>query len=213
MTLAIDAETAVGVARTRPALAEELRAAFADGTLAAMLTTAHAADATLLTAEELADELRLDEETLQLVFGVALERRGFAGAVADVAALEEAGIDFVIGDADEPCRLGERLMALPIVCVDSIAEAEAALRALAEEDASVVAAPAWAAALTPPWLPAGEPPSTDAPPAAGAALAPGGQWWAAAFGLRGGPGVAPAGLGAAAWARAAGVAARVGGGV
>ncbi|MCU1280438.1 MAG: hypothetical protein JWM53_3984, partial [bacterium] len=156
VTLALDAETAVGVARTRPELAEELRAAFAEGALAAMLTTAHGADAALLSVEELADELRLDEETLQLVFGVTLERRGFAGAVAEVAALEEAGIDFVIGDADEPCRLGERLMALPITCVDSFAEAEAALRALIGEGAEIVAAPAWAAALTPPWLPAGD---------------------------------------------------------
>jgi hypothetical protein len=199
VTLAIDAETAVGVVRTRPELAEQLRAAFADGKLAAMLTTAHAADAALLTAEELADELRLDEETLQLVFGVALERRGFAGAVADVAALEEAGIDFVIGDADEPCRLGERLMALPIVCVDSFEAAEAALRALADGGAELVAAPAWAAGLTPPWLPAADPPAPAPVPAALEALAQLGQWCAGAFGLRRVPGVAAAALVDEAW--------------
>jgi hypothetical protein len=199
LTLALDAETAVGVARTRPELAEELRAAFAEGKLAAMLTTAHGAEAALLTAEELADELRLDEETLQLLFGVALERRGFAGTVADVAALEEAGIDFVIGDADEPRRLGERLMALPITCVDSIEEAEAALGRIVDEGAEMIAAPAWAAGLTPPWLPVGDAPDEVEVPRALRALGELGQWCAQAFGLRRVPGVAAAALVEEAW--------------
>ncbi|MGZ3428802.1 MAG: hypothetical protein ACXVCV_19245 [Polyangia bacterium] len=199
VTLAIDSETAVGIARTRPQLAEELRAAFAAGELAAMLTTAHAADAALLTAEELADELRLNEETLQLLFGVALDRRGFAGAVADVAALEQAGIDFVIGDADEPCRLGERLMALPIACVDSLEAAEAALGALVDGGTEIVAAPAWAAGLTPPWLPAAALPAREPVPAALQALAQLGQWCVSAFGLRRVPGLSAAALVEEAW--------------
>src|SRR6185312_6219361 len=45
ITIAVDAETAVGVARTRPELAAAARAAFADGRLAAMLTCAHGGDA------------------------------------------------------------------------------------------------------------------------------------------------------------------------
>jgi hypothetical protein len=199
LTVALDAETAVGIARTRPELAEELRAAFAEGTLGAMLTTAHGADAALLGPEELADELRLDEETLQLVFGVALERRGFAGAGAEVAALEEAGIDFVIGGDDEPCRLGERLMALPIICVETIAEAETALAALIDGGAEILAAPSWAAGLTPPWLETGEAPARVEVPAALRALAELGQWCAAAFGLRSAPMVAASALVDEAW--------------
>jgi hypothetical protein len=82
VTLAIDAETAVGATRGRPELLDRLRAAFATGVLRPLLTTAHRAEAALLSAEELADELRLDEEALQLVLGVTAERRGFDGAAA-----------------------------------------------------------------------------------------------------------------------------------
>ena len=113
MGVAIDAETAVGIARTRPELAVAATSAFAGGRLVPLLTCAHGADATLLGDDELADELRLDEETLQLVFGVALDRRGFAGACGDAAALERAGIDFVVGDVGEPRRIGERLLVIP----------------------------------------------------------------------------------------------------
>ena len=113
--VAIDAETAVGIARTRPEVVVAARSAFAGGRLVALVTTAHGADAALLGDDELADELRLDEETLQLVFGVALDRRGFAGADADVAALERAGVDFVVGDVEAPLRIGERLLVIPTV--------------------------------------------------------------------------------------------------
>ena len=187
ITVAVDGETAVGLARTRPELVAAARAAFADGRLAAMLTCAHGAEPSLLAADELADELRLDEETLQLVFGVALERRGFAGAVADVPALEEAGVDFVAGDGDEPRRVGERLVALPTVTCGAI------------EGVQVVGATAWAAELTPPWLPAGAAPAAVEPPAALRALATLGEWCVGAFGLRRVPGVSAAALVDEAW--------------
>jgi hypothetical protein len=195
VTLAIDAETAAGVARAHPRLVSELRAAFADGRLAPMLTTAHGCEAALLTPEELADELRLDEETLQLLFGVTPLRRGFAGAFADAAALEEAGVDFVVGDGAEPCRLGERLMALPIAVCDAAAleDAEWVAKEQRDEGARVVGADAWAAELTPPWLMRGALEPTEVP-AALRALADLGAWCLAAFGVRRVPGVAAAAL-------------------
>ena len=192
ITIAVDAETAVGVARTRPELAAAARAAFADGRLAAMLTCAHGGDASLLAADELADELRLDEETLQLVFGATFERRGFAGAAADVAALEQAGVDFVAVEDGEPRRVGERLVALPMATLDAIEDEDA-------EGARILAAPAWAAQLTPPWLPAGALPSLEAPPPALQALADLGAWCVAAFGLKRVPGVAASALVDEAW--------------
>jgi len=200
ITIALDAETIAAVARTRPELVERVRAAFAGGKLAAMLTCAHGAEAGLLTREELADELRLDEETLQLVFGVTLERRGFAGAVADVEALEAAGVDFVVGDDTEPCRLGERMMALPIaVChVRATEDAEWIVRTHAEAGERVVGADAWAATLTPPWLMRGEL-TAEAPPMALQALCALGDWCLGAFGLRRVPGVAAAALVDEAW--------------
>jgi hypothetical protein len=185
ITVAIDGETAVAIARTRPELVEAARAAFAENRLAAVLTCAHGADASLLSADELADELRLDEETLQLVFGAAPERRGFDGRVADVAALEEAGVDFVLDeDADEPMRVGARLVALPAVT-------DARER---DDGARIVGAPAWAAELTPPWLPVADAAVGDEAPAALRALAALGSWCASAFGLRRVPGVAAAAL-------------------
>lgn len=191
VTLALDAETAVGVARTQPNVAERLRAAFAEGTVSAMLTTAHASEAALLGADELGDELRLDEETMQLLFGAAFERRGFVGS-AEPAALEVAGIDFVIGDGDEPCRIGERLIALPITVVE-VDGIEAAARALVASGARVAAAAAWAAELTPPWLPRGEAERSEMPEAL-RALAALGEWCGGAFGLKRVPGVAAAAL-------------------
>jgi hypothetical protein len=193
VTLALDAATAVAVARTRPDVSARLRAAFADGTAAAMLTTAHGAEAALLRGDELADELRLDEETLQLLYGVTLERRGFVGA-GETAALEEAGIDFVIGDGDEPYRVGERLIALPIVVVD-VDGLEQAARGLG---APATSPAAWAAELTPPWLRCRAPAGADVPEAL-RALAALGEWCAAAFGLRRVPGVAAAALVDEAW--------------
>jgi hypothetical protein len=183
VTVAIDAESAVAIARTRPELVEAARAAFADGRLAAVLCCAHGGDAALLGSDELADELRLDEETLQLLFGVALERRGFAGASEHVVALEEAGVDFVLGEVQQPTRVGERLIVLPTVTTDAVGDADA-----------IVAAPAWAAELTAPWVPAGERPDADAPPPVLRALAELGEWCVAAFGLRRVPGVGAAAL-------------------
>jgi hypothetical protein len=188
--VAIDAESAVGIARTRPEVVVAARSAFAGGRLVALVTTAHGGDAALLGDDELADELRLDEETLQLVFGVALDRRGFAGTGGDVAALERAGVDFVVGDVEAPERLGERLLVLPTVtgnACDDIAGHE------------IVSATAWAAELTPPWVAAGEPAAVDGPPAALRALAALGEWCVAAFGLRHVPGVAAAALVDEAW--------------
>jgi hypothetical protein len=198
VTLAIDAETAVGVSRARPELAARLRDAFGKGTVRPILTTAHGAEAMLLGADELADELRLDEETLQALFGVALERRGFAG-IADVAALEQAGIDFVVDDGAEPRRVGERLMALPALSFDlahvALDEIE---EALAEIDGEVVAAEVLAAKLTPPWLPEG---AVESAAAEADAVAPSLQalaeltgWCVDAFGLKRVPGVAATAL-------------------
>ncbi|HEY2743205.1 MAG TPA: hypothetical protein VGL86_01225 [Polyangia bacterium] len=195
VTIAPEAEAMVALARRQPELVARARAAFADGRLAAMLACAHGAEAALLGREELADELRLAEETLQLVFGVALERRGFVGAAADVTALEEAGVDFVIGDDAEPCRIGERLMALPVAVCDAraIEDAEWIVRMHADAGERVVGADAWAAMLTPPWLMRGER-TAETPPAALRALAALGDWVAGAFGLRRVPGVAAAAL-------------------
>jgi hypothetical protein len=185
ITVAIDAESAVGIARTRPQLVEAARAAFAEGRLAAVLSCAHGGEAALFGADELADELRLNEETLQLVFGATFERRGFSGAADNVVALEEAGVDFVLGDVATPVRVGERLLVLPVT--------EAT-----PDDASggvhIVAAPAWAAELTPPWVPAGERPDAGESPPALRALAELGEWCMAAFGLRRVPGVGAAAL-------------------
>lgn len=196
VTLAIAAEVAVGVARTRPALAAQLRDAFAAGRLHAMLTTAHGADAALLTADELADELRLDEETLQALFGVTMERRGFVGTAA-AAALEQAGIDFVVGDGDEPCRVGERLMALPLLELDlerlTIDEVERELRAIVDAGLTVVGADTLAATLTPPWLGSGVGRQPSVPPLL-TALAELTGWCIDAFGVRRVPGVSAAAL-------------------
>jgi hypothetical protein len=181
VTLALTGAAAVGLARARPALAAMVRDAFADGRLRPLLTTVHGGDARLLGAEELADELRLDEEMLQLLFGVAAARRGFAGE-ADAVALEQAGIDFVLGDGDEPVRIGERLLALPCLGADD-----------ARDGVEIVAPDGWAAELTPPWLPRVEQ-AIDAPPETLAALATLTGWCVDAFGLRRVPGVAAAAL-------------------
>ena len=186
--VAIDAETAVGIARTRPEVVVAARSAFAGGRLVALVTTAHGADAALLGDDELADELRLDEETLQLVFGVALDRRGFAGAGAGVAALERAGVDFVVGDVEAPLRIGERLLVIPTVTGDAFDDGD-----------EIVSAAAWATELTPPWVAAGNAPVAADPPAALRALAALGEWCVGAFGLRHAPGVAAAALVDEAW--------------
>jgi hypothetical protein len=198
VTLAIDAETAVGAAHARPELLARLRQAFAEGRLHAILTAAHGAEAALLGADELADELRLDEEMLQLVFGVTLLRRGFHG-LADVRALERAGVDFVLGSDEEPRRVGDRLMALPVVSLDAAwpDDAEPALCEL-REGATVLGADSWAAELTPSWLP----PSTLArvtPPTALLALAELSGWCIDAFGIRRVPGVSAEALAEEGW--------------
>ncbi|MDB4964760.1 MAG: hypothetical protein JWN44_449 [Myxococcales bacterium] len=194
VTLALDAETAVGATRAHPERATRLRAAFEKGTVRPILTTAHGAEAALLGADELADELRLDEETLQALFGVALERRGFCGR-ADVATLEQAGIDFILDDVDEPCRVGERMIALPAWQFDlnrtSCDQIAGELEAMEQDD--IVGAEALAANLTPPWLPEGECDSRAVPPSL-AALAELTGWCVDAFGLRRVPGVPAAGL-------------------
>jgi len=83
----------------------------------------------------------------------------------------------------KPTRVGERLVVLPVTT-----------EALAGDTAGIVAAPAWAAELTPPWVPPGERPCADDAPAALRALAQLGEWCMAAFGLRRVPGVAAAAL-------------------
>jgi hypothetical protein len=123
-----------------------------------------------------------------LVFGVALDRRGFGGTGGDAAALERAGVDFIVGDVEEPLRIGERLLMIPTVTGDGC-----------DAGHEIVSATAWAAELTPPWVAAGEPPVVDGPPAALRALAALGEWCVAAFGLRHVPGVAAAALVDEAW--------------
>src|ERR1700761_8223419 len=88
VSLALDCETLAAVARTHPDRLALLRQAFEAGKLRPPLTTAHRSSPSLLTEAELADELRLDEELLQALFGVTLSPRGFAG-IADVNALEQ----------------------------------------------------------------------------------------------------------------------------
>lgn len=183
VTVALGGAAAVALAHTRPALARAVRRAFADGRLRPALACAHAADATLLDEQELADELRLDEEMLQLVFGVELLRRGFAG-VADAGALERAGVDYVFGDGDQPVRVGERLVMLPSCNATDGAGGEGV---------DFVAADAWAAELTPPWLPRAAP-IAPSPSLALTALAGVTGWCVDAFGMRRVPGVTAAAL-------------------
>lgn len=197
VTLALAGQSAVGVARARPALAATLREALAEGRVRPALTTAHGAAPALLSAEELVDELRLDEEALQLLFGAVAERRGVVDP-AEATALEQAGIDFVLDDgADEPHRIGERLIALPSLRIDVAARPiEELARELSELE--IVSADGWAAQLTPPWLP-WIAPTLDAPPATAVALANLTGWCVDAFGLRRVPGVAAAALVDEAW--------------
>lgn len=202
VSLALDCETLVAVARTQPEQLERLRAAFTAGRLRPLLTTAHRASPALLSAAELADELRLDEELLQALFGVTLSPRGFAG-VAEVAALEQAGVDYVLADADvEPERVGERLIALPalrwaLASLDLVVATETIAR-LRAEGVELVGADELAASLTAPWLAVGEP-ETEEVPASLRALAELTGWCLDAFGLPRAPGVAAASLAEEGW--------------
>ena len=202
VSLALDCETLMAMARTQPERQARLHAAFESGQLRPLLTTAHRASPALLDAAELADELRLDEELLQSLFGVTLSPRGFAG-VADVAALELAGVDYVLADADvEPHRVGERLIALPalrwsLASLDLVVALETIDR-LHAEGIALVGADELAASLTAPWLPlaAGE---HEEVPASLRALADLTGWCLDAFGLPRVPGVAAASLAEEGW--------------
>jgi hypothetical protein len=112
-----------------PTLRDALVRAFARRDVRPLYAPAHHASAALLSAEELVDELRLDEEWVRERLGApAPLRRGAltpARAVEerDVAALEAAGIDFVLcapaAPRFEAFRVGERLVALPLSDVAS----------------------------------------------------------------------------------------------
>ncbi len=202
VSLALDCETLMAVARTQPERLAALRAAFESGQLRPLLTTAHRASPALLDAAELADELRLDEELVQSLFGVTLSPRGFAG-VADVAALEQAGVDYVLANPDvEPQRVGERLIALPALrwslsTLDLVVALETIDR-LRAEGFTLVGADELAASLTAPWLPRGAA-ETEAVPASLRALAALTGWCLDAFGLPRVPGVAAASLAEEGW--------------
>ncbi|MFH0901766.1 MAG: hypothetical protein V2A73_14145 [Pseudomonadota bacterium] len=120
-----------------PATLAELARAFDGGLLRPVLTCAHHTHPTLLSSQELVDEIRLNRELLEQVLRVS--RSGIEGAflpecsleVRHLAAIEDLGVAFVFtpellppriafrvvpGDADiqfRPFRLGNRLVGLP----------------------------------------------------------------------------------------------------
>jgi hypothetical protein len=202
VSLALDCETLMGLMRTQPERLGKLRAAFTSGQLRPLLTTAHRASPALLNGAELADELRLDEELLQSLFSVTLSPRGFAG-VAEVAALEQAGVDFVLTHADvEPERVGERLIALPALrwslsTLDLVVALETIDR-LRGDGVTIVGADEFAASLTAPWLRQGAPETEDVP-ASLRALADLTGWCLDAFALPRAPGVAATSLAEEGW--------------
>jgi hypothetical protein len=164
----------------------------------------HGAAPALLTPTELGDELRLDEELVQLLLGVSPARRGLVGS-ADVDVLEQAGIDFVLAPPSAPpLRVGERLLALPALQLDGAAldpdgdAVSAAITELRDGGWAIAGADAIAAELTPPWLERGAL-AADALPPALAALASLTGWCVDAFGLSRVPGVAAAALLDEAW--------------
>ncbi|HEX4458335.1 MAG TPA: hypothetical protein VIA18_10220 [Polyangia bacterium] len=202
VSLALDCDALMALARTQPERLLHMRSAFESGHLRPLLTTAHRASPALLAAAELADELRLDEELVQSLFGVTLSPRGFVG-VADVAALEQAGVDFVLAHADvEPQRVGERLIALPslrwsLSTLDLVVALETIDR-LQSEGVAIVGADELAASLTAPWLTRGEPETEDVP-ASLRALADVTGWCLDAFALPRVPGIAAAALAEEGW--------------
>ena len=153
-----------------------LRAAFADGTARGDADVRARCRRGAPVAEELGRRAAAStRRRCSSVFGVTLERRGFAGTVADVEALEQAGVDFVVGDDVEP------------VSARRAADGAAGRRCAAwraSEDAEWIVRmhdgggrarrrrrARWAAELTPPWLMRGE---RDAARAAGGAARAGG---------------------------------------
>ena len=197
VTLAMPADAAVAAARARPALQARVRAGFAAGRLGVVGTTAHGCEPELLGEDELEDELRLDEETLPLALGALPPRRRGCDGLTGAARLERAGVDFVLIDGGAPCRVGDRLIALPVVreaaTADGLAAAERAAREALGDGATLVTADALAETLTPPWLPR-RTIEVPRPPAALRALAALTGWCRDAYGVRRVPGVPAAAL-------------------
>jgi hypothetical protein len=144
-----------------------LAAAFRAGELRVAYTPAHDADPTLLSPEELVDEVRLNERCLHEILGApAPERRVLVlGSLVDeqaVLALEAHGIDALVVrlNGAERVRLGERLLLMPSALPSELERLGASgLARLAGElhrSGARVAAPddiLVGDAVTPHWLP------------------------------------------------------------
>ncbi len=133
VSLAISNELAHQLHRDLPDTFAELQRGYAQGHVRPLYTPAHRAPSALLSPDELADELRLNEECVHGLLGAPLPtRRGvlFSAGEIDprlVPTVEERGVDFTLcprgavkaGDASydyshRPFRVGERLIALPL---------------------------------------------------------------------------------------------------
>jgi hypothetical protein len=138
--LALSNELAHQLARDLPPTFRELKRGYAERRLVPIYTPAHAAPASLVTGEELVDELRLNHECVHGLLGAPMPRAQVAVGACDepwsgasLRALESAGFALVVTTpgADRPARVGERLVGAPRVAMELWPDRELSAAAVA----------------------------------------------------------------------------------
>jgi hypothetical protein len=138
--LALSNELAHQLARDLPETFRELKRGYAERRLVPIYTPAHATPASLVTGEELVDELRLNHECVHGLLGAPGPRAQVAVGACDepwstasLRALEAAGFALVVTapGADRPSRVGQRLVGAPRVAMELWPDRELSAAAVA----------------------------------------------------------------------------------
>jgi hypothetical protein len=204
-TLAVTNDVLQALRVERPSEVDGLARVFREGKLRAAYLPAHDSDPSLLSAEELVDEIRLNENALHQIVGApAPERRVVVlPSVVDdeaVAALEAHGVDALVlpKAPDEPCRVGERLVLLSgvdLIELDGMEAGDLARLAFAERKRmNLYSLDELQYDITPPWLPRIEPGAPERAERRGAPIAAVWGWLADALGFARAPRLAPTAL-------------------
>lgn len=138
--LALSNELAHQLARDLPETFGELKRGYAERRLVPIYTPAHATPASLVTGEELVDELRLNHECVHGLLGAPAPRAQVAVGACDepwssasLRALESARFALVVTapGADRPARVGQRLVGAPRVAMELWPDRELSAAAVA----------------------------------------------------------------------------------